>query len=83
MSRSLNLLNTQPDQVDEANVTMGQALADAATIGLLQQRAIQDSAVPAEQLQTALNSRLVDVARSVAGGVADLNLILPAARPRP
>jgi transcriptional regulator with GAF, ATPase, and Fis domain len=56
---SLNLLKTVPVGVDEESVRLGQALADVATIGLLQQRAVQDSVVLAEQLQTALNSRVV------------------------
>lgn len=56
---SLNLLKTVPVEVDEESVRLGQALADVATIGLLQQRAVQDSGVLAEQLQSALNSRVV------------------------
>jgi len=36
----------------EYKVRMGQALADVATIGLLQQRAIHRSDVVTEQLQT-------------------------------
>lgn len=56
---SLNLLDTRPDGVDAASVLLGQALADVATIGLLQQRAIRDSAMLVDQLQTALNSRVV------------------------
>ena len=39
---------------------LGQALADVATIGLLQERAVRQSGLIAEQLQTALNSRIVD-----------------------
>lgn len=38
---------------------LAQALADVATIGLLQERAAQESDLIAEQLQTALNSRIV------------------------
>jgi GAF domain-containing protein len=56
---SLNLLDTRADGVDETCVRVGQALADVATIALLQQRAIQDRAMLVEQLQTALNSRVV------------------------
>ncbi len=39
--------------------TSGQALADVATIGILQQRAIGDNTLLIKQLQTALNSRVV------------------------
>jgi len=56
---SLNLLKTVPVEVDEASVRLGQALADIATIGLLQQRAVRDGVALAEQLQTALSSRVV------------------------
>jgi AmiR/NasT family two-component response regulator len=45
---------------------VGQALADVATIGLLQQRAIRRRDVITEQLQTALNSRvLIEQAKGV------------------
>lgn len=56
---ALNLLDTGTGGIDEATVGLGQALADVATIGMLQQRAIHDSAILAEQLHTALNSRVV------------------------
>src|SRR2546423_3844787 len=56
---ALNLLNTHSNGVGETSVQLGQALADVATIGMLQQRAIHDSAILAEQLHTALNSRVV------------------------
>lgn len=56
---AVNLLNTESNGVGEASVHLGQALADVATIGMLQQRAIHDSAILAEQLHTALNSRVV------------------------
>jgi transcriptional regulator with GAF, ATPase, and Fis domain len=56
---ALNLLNIQPNGVGEASVQLGQALADVATIGMLQQRALHDGAILAEQLHTALNSRVV------------------------
>jgi transcriptional regulator with GAF, ATPase, and Fis domain len=56
---ALNLLNTESNAVGEDGVRLGQALADVATIGMLQQRAIHDRTILAEQLQTALNSRVV------------------------
>jgi transcriptional regulator with GAF, ATPase, and Fis domain len=56
---ALNLLNTDANGVGETSVQLGQALADVATIAMLQQRAIHDGAILAEQLHTALNSRVV------------------------
>jgi GAF domain-containing protein len=56
---ALNLFHQQPNGVPEAGLRLGQALADVATIGILQQRAVQQSADLADQLQTALNSRLI------------------------
>ena len=43
----------------EADLAVGQALADVATIGILQERAIRRSEVLNEQLQTALTSRVI------------------------
>jgi AmiR/NasT family two-component response regulator len=40
-------------------VRIGQALADVATIGLLQQRTVRRRETIAEQLQAALNSRVI------------------------
>jgi transcriptional regulator with GAF, ATPase, and Fis domain len=56
---AMNLLNTDANGVGEESVHLGQALADVATIGMLQQRAIHDGAILAEQLHAALNSRVV------------------------
>lgn len=56
---ALTLLNTEPVAVSESNITLGQALADVATIGILQQRAIRHDEVVSEQLQAALHHRTV------------------------
>jgi transcriptional regulator with GAF, ATPase, and Fis domain len=56
---ALNLFGTNPGGLDEGRLRIGQALADIATIGLLQQRAIHRRDVLTEQLQTALNSRVL------------------------
>ncbi len=56
---ALNLFGTQPGALDADTIQLGQALADVATIGLLQARAIHQRDTLAEQLQTALNSRII------------------------
>jgi transcriptional regulator with GAF, ATPase, and Fis domain len=55
---AMNLFRSSVDPLSEENVTLGQALADIATIGLLQERAVRESGLLAAQLQTALNSRV-------------------------
>ena len=55
---ALNLFSTEAGQLDEADVRIIQALADVATIGLLQERAIHRGELLTEQLQSALNSRI-------------------------
>jgi GAF domain-containing protein len=56
---ALNLFHREPGPLPEADLALGQALADVATIGILQERAIRRGEVLNEQLQTALNSRVV------------------------
>jgi AmiR/NasT family two-component response regulator len=63
---ALNLFDTNAGPLDAGKLRVGQALADVATIGLLQQRAIHRRDVLTEQLQTALNSRvLIEQAKGV------------------
>jgi len=56
---ALNLFGARPGALAEDTIRLGQAMADVATIGLLQARAVHDRQIVAEQLQTALNSRVV------------------------
>jgi GAF domain-containing protein len=56
---ALNLFGTGIGRLQPSEVRMVQALADVATIGLLQERAIRRGEVLAEQLQGALNSRII------------------------
>ena len=56
---ALNLFRAGPGPLDPADVRLGQALADVATIGLLQERSVRRSETVAEQLQAALNSRVI------------------------
>ncbi len=63
---ALNLFDSRPGPLPEDTVKLGQALADVATIGLLQARAIDRRDTLTEQLQTALNSRvLIEQAKGV------------------
>jgi GAF domain-containing protein len=57
---ALNVFGRQPgSSLDDADVPIVQALADIAAIGLLQERAIRRGEILTEQLQAALNSRIV------------------------
>ncbi len=55
---ALNLFRIEPTALDTHGLTLGQALADVATIAILQHRAIARRDVLIEQLQGALNSRV-------------------------
>ncbi len=54
---ALNLFGNRP--LSTQDLRIGQALADVATIGILQERAIHHREILAEQLQVALNSRVI------------------------
>lgn len=56
---ALNLFRADPDPFDPEGQRIAQALADVATIGLLHERNLRRSEALAEQLQGALNSRVV------------------------
>jgi GAF domain-containing protein len=56
---ALNLLNADAGGLDEADVEIAQALADVATIAILQHRAAVESQVVNDQLNNALNTRVV------------------------
>jgi transcriptional regulator with GAF, ATPase, and Fis domain len=55
---ALNLFRLQPGRLSETDLGIGQAMADVATVGLIQERAIAASELLATQLQTALTSRV-------------------------
>jgi hypothetical protein len=55
----LSVFRARPGSLSPANLRVGQALADIATIGLLQERSLRRSEIAAEQLQGALNSRVI------------------------
>jgi GAF domain-containing protein len=56
---ALNLFGTTATGLSEDDQRLAQALADVATVGILQQRALTRSETIVEQLQGALNSRVI------------------------
>jgi GAF domain-containing protein len=56
---AMNLLRKETGAPEHRDLIAAQALADVATIGLLQQRASEEQRLLAEQLQHALDSRIV------------------------
>lgn len=56
---ALNLFHPRPGPLPPADLALGQAMADVATIGILSERAVHRAEVLNEQLQTALNNRVI------------------------
>ena len=56
---ALNLFRAEPGPFEAADLRIAQALADVATIGLLHERNVRRRETVAEQLQAALNSRVI------------------------
>jgi transcriptional regulator with GAF, ATPase, and Fis domain len=56
---ALNLFRATPGDFPASEIRIGQALADVATISLLHERSMRHSDTLNEQLQTALNSRVI------------------------
>lgn len=72
---ALNLFRTTPGGLDHADAVAAQALADVATVALLQQRAVTEAQTLAEQLQDALNSRVaIEQAKGVLAAQAGLGM---------
>ena len=55
---ALNLFQIQPGEMPPADIAVAQALADVATIAILQHRAAQEAQTLNEQLNQALNTRI-------------------------
>jgi transcriptional regulator with GAF, ATPase, and Fis domain len=56
---ALNLLSVRVGDLDGRDVRIAQAFADVATIGILHERAITESALVRDQLSQALQSRII------------------------
>ncbi|MEX5717429.1 GAF and ANTAR domain-containing protein [Geodermatophilus maliterrae] len=63
---AVNVFRVATGALSEADMRLARALADVATVGLLQERTIRSRDLLAEQLQAALNSRvLIEQAKGV------------------
>lgn len=63
---ALNLFRNDKGEMSADDAAIGQALADVATISILQERTFRENAMVNEQLQRALNSRvLIEQAKGV------------------
>ncbi len=72
---TLNLFMTEPRTLSDADVAVAQALAHAATIALLQNRASNDAHQLTAQLQGALNSRItIEQAKGVIAERAGIDM---------
>ena len=56
---ALNLFSARAGALDDEDLAVAQAMADIATIGILQERLIHDQSVLTAQLETALQSRVI------------------------
>jgi hypothetical protein len=70
---ALNLFSARGTALNEHDLTVAQAMADIATIGILQERTIHDSRAFSAQLESALDSRIV--IEQAKGIVAERNQI--------
>lgn len=72
---SLGVLRTSTGPLAPEDAVVARALADIASIGILQERVLRESAIVAEQLQRALDSRvLIEQAKGVLAALHDLDM---------
>jgi GAF domain-containing protein len=72
---ALNLFRTSYGDVSAEDAALGQAMADVATISLLQERSLRESSFVNEQLQSALNSRiLIEQAKGVVAHMSNVDM---------
>jgi GAF domain-containing protein len=72
---ALNLFRTEPGVLEQADIVAAQALADVATIAILQHRAAIQAHLVVDQLNHALNSRvMIEQAKGILAERAGLDL---------
>jgi GAF domain-containing protein len=72
---AMGLFRSEAGELAPADAATAQALANVAAIGILQERVLRESAIVAEQLQRALDSRvLIEQAKGVLAALNDLDM---------
>jgi GAF domain-containing protein len=72
---ALNLFSTDPHVLGDQDMRVVQAMADVATIGILQERAIRDATLLSTQLATALDSRIaIEQAKGIVAENAQISV---------
>ena len=72
---ALNLFRTEAGGLSPTHLAIGQALADVATIGILNQRTLTQSDLINQQLQSALNTRvIIEQAKGVLAERGDVDM---------
>jgi len=72
---TLNLFRTTTGALSDEDLSVAQGLADVATIGILQERAIREADIAKNQLQHALDSRvLIEQAKGVIAYMRDVDM---------
>jgi len=72
---TLNLFRTTTGALTDEDLSVAQGLADVATIGILQERAIREADIAKNQLQHALDSRvLIEQAKGVIAYMRDVDM---------
>ncbi|MCY7288571.1 MAG: GAF and ANTAR domain-containing protein, partial [Cryobacterium sp.] len=71
---TMNLFSSTIGALNDADIAVAQALADVATIGIIQERSIRDSGIVTEQLERALQSRvLIEQAKGALAQTANIS----------
>lgn len=72
---ALNLFGDHRGHLPEADLLVARGLADTATVGIVQQRAVRQGEIVTEQLQAALNDRgAIEQAKGVLSHVAECDM---------
>lgn len=72
---TMNLFSAHVGELSPADIAVAQALADVATIGILQERTIRSANIVSEQLQYALDSRiLIEQAKGVLAATSGMSM---------